>query len=220
MERIYDPEFKTFRACAQLNLRLGLQLAEIEKLPHRMENYADVMEDGIETMVNTNVIRRLQDLGIDTQYFNESVYAFRKVAHQFDLAAANMLNDVQLRVINDQMRGFERTLLLYDGLPDRIQYRHVVTAPSLFDAYGGSAFPGIGDLLYKLDQSEEGSQDYKLTVKQLRKHISDLMIITQRAAHYLHSVPPVKFKSKPNSAPTNSFTFISIITFLLLALVI
>ena len=26
----------------------------------------------------------------------------------------------------------------------RPQYRHAVIAPSLFDAYGGSAFPGIG----------------------------------------------------------------------------
>ena len=217
VENIYDPEFKTFRSCAQLNLRLGLQLAEIEKLPHRMENYADVMEDGIGTLEETNVIRRLQDLGIDTQYFNESVFAFRQVAHQFDMTAADMLTDVQLRVMNDQMRGFERTLLLYDGLPDRIQYRHVVTAPSLFDAYGGSAFPGIGDLLYKLDQSEEGSPEHGLTVKQLRKHISDLMIITQRAAHYLHTVPA---KQRNNSAATNSLTFFSMISFLLLSLVI
>ena len=182
-----------------------------------MENYADVMEDGIGTLEETNVIRRLQDLGIDTQYFNESVYAFRQVAHQFDMTAADMLTDVQLRVMNDQMRGFERTLLLYDGLPDRIQYRHVVTAPSLFDAYGGSAFPGIGDLLYKLDQSEEGSSEHGLTVKQLRKHISDLMIITQRAAHYLHTVPA---KQRNNSAATNSLTFFSMISFLLLSLAI
>ena len=175
-------------------------------------------EDGIGTLEETNVIRRLQDLGIDTQYFNESVYAFREVARKFDLAAANIQNEVQMRVINDQMRGFERTLLLYDGLPDRIQYRHVVTAPSLFDAYGGSAFPGIGDLLYKLEQSDEASQEYRLTVKQLRKHISDLMIITQRAAHYLQSLP---FNSRStNSAPSLGLSFMSMITFLLLALVI
>ena len=29
------------------------------------------------------------------------------------------------------------------GLPGRPQYRHLVTAPSLFDAYGGSAFPAV-----------------------------------------------------------------------------
>ena len=37
----------------------------------------------------------------------------------------------------------------------RPQYRHAVIAPSLFDAYGGSAFPGIGSdsffrVIYKM----------------------------------------------------------------------
>ena len=214
VENIYDPQFTTFRACAQLNLRIGLQLAETEKLPHKMENYADVMEEGIEMLENTKVIERLNNLGIDTQYFNESVYAFRSVAKQFDLSTSNVGSDVQLRVLNDQMRGFERTLLLYEGLPDRLQYRHVVTAPSLFDAYGGSAFPGIGDLLYKLDKTEENSEEHRLVVKQLKKHVSDLMIITQRAAHYLRTIPLKTVHS--NVATLNNVSFLSMIAFLFL----
>jgi len=51
VDRIYDPEFRVFAACAQLNLRLGLQLAESEKLPLRTENYADIMEEGIAGIV-------------------------------------------------------------------------------------------------------------------------------------------------------------------------
>ena len=61
VDRIYDPEFKVFisfftknsslkvklaaqvfRACAQLNLRLTLQLAESPLLPLKMEPYAKV----------------------------------------------------------------------------------------------------------------------------------------------------------------------------------
>ena len=62
VDRIYDPEFKVFiayparysrkitwslnaqvfRACAQLNLRLSLQLAESTLLPLKMEPYAKV----------------------------------------------------------------------------------------------------------------------------------------------------------------------------------
>ena len=218
VENIYDPQFTTFRACAQLNLRLSLQLAEAEKLPHKMENYADVMEEGIEMLETTNVIERLNNLGIETQYFNESVFAFRSVAQQFDLATSNVASQAELRVLNDQMRGFERTLLLYEGLPDRLQYRHVVTAPSLFDAYGGSAFPGIGDLLYKLDETEENGEEYDVVVKQLKKHVSDLMIITQRAAHYLKRIP---FKNVPRSiASNNSVSFLSMIAFLILSFVL
>ena len=58
VDRIYDPEYKVFssqiegkvdslnpqvfRACAQLNLRLSLQLAESSLLPLKMEPYAKV----------------------------------------------------------------------------------------------------------------------------------------------------------------------------------
>ena len=66
----------------------------------------------------------------------------------------------------------------------------MVSAPSLFDAYGGSAFPGLGDLLYKLEQIpvREVSEEYARVVKQIRKHVSDIMIIIKRAAHYLKPV--------------------------------
>jgi len=191
VDRIYDPEFKIFRACSQLNLRLGLELAESEKLPITMENYADVMEDGMVTLEEEGILTKLEDLGIETEYWNKSVYAFREAANLFDKTAReqSVENAMALRVTNDQKRGFEKSFLLAEGLPDRIQYRHVITAPSLFDAYGGSAFPGVGDLLFSLEELEPTSEEYSRVVKQLRKHVSDLMIIVQRATDYLKPLP-------------------------------
>ena len=83
-----------------------------------------------------------------------------------------------------------KTIFYHSGLPDRIQYRHVITAPSLFDAYGGSAFPGLGDLLYKLEQIpvREVSEEYNKVVKQIKKHVSDIMIIIKRASHFLKPI--------------------------------
>jgi len=200
VDRIYDPEFKIFRACSQLNLRLGLELAESEKLPMRMENYADVMEDGMITLEEAGILSKLDDLGIETQYWNESVYAFREAANLFDKTAREQSVDdpIALRVTNDQKRGFEKAFLLAEGLPDRIQYRHVITAPSLFDAYGGSAFPGVGDLIFSLEELEPSSEEYEKVVKQLRKHISDLMIIVKRAANYLIPQPTFEIKDDGN----------------------
>jgi hypothetical protein len=199
VDRIYDPEFKLFRACSQLNLRMGLELAESEKLPILMENYADVMEEGMVTLEDAGILKKLEDLGIETRYWNESVYAFREAAQLFDKTAQeqSLDNPAALRVTNDQKRGFEKTFLLAEGLPDRIQYRHVITAPSLFDAYGGSAFPGVGDLIFSLEELAPtnpkylapGSPEYERVVKQLRKHISDLMIIVKRATDYLTPLP-------------------------------
>merc|ERR1712227_132235 len=167
------------------------ELAESSKLPLKMANYGTIMEEGVKTLNKNGVIKRLNDLGIETKYFNESVVEFRIAAEDFDFVALNNdYGESDIRIFNDQMRGFERTFLLYEGLPDRIQYRHVVTAPSLFDAYGGSAFPGIGDLLYKFDQTQENSEENKLVLKQIKKHVSDLMVIIKRAANYLKPIRP------------------------------
>merc|ERR1712029_805693 len=168
-------------------------------------------EEGIEMLETTNVIERLNNLGIETQYLNESIFAFRSVAQQFDLATSNVASQAELRVLNDQMRGFERTLLLYEGLPDRLQYRHVVTAPSLFDAYGGSAFPGIGDLLYKFDQTQENSEENKLVLKQIKKHVSDLMVIIKRAANYLKPIRPSGTRSDATTGSSSAMMLLATI---------
>jgi len=188
VDRIYDPEFKVFRACAQLNLRLSLQLAESTLLPLKMEPYAKVMEDGVAFLESSGVLNQVRELGIATTHWEEAVLAFREVAEQFDAFALEVAADKpeNLRLINDQMRGFERNFLLAEGLPDRIQYRHVIVAPSMFDAYGGSAFPGVGDILYNINEQEPGSTEYNRLVKVLRKHVSDLMILIGRASQHLN----------------------------------
>merc|ERR1719378_1677350 len=178
-----------------------------------METYADVMEEGMTTFQENGVIQKLEDLSISTQYWNESVYAFRAAAKAFDeMAAKQVENDsAALKVTNDQKRGFEKNFLLAEGLPDRIQYRHVITAPSLFDAYGGSAFPGIGDLLYKFDQTQENSEENKLVLKQIKKHVSDLMVIIKRAANYLKPIRPSGTRSDATTGSSSAMMLLATI---------
>ena len=85
---------KVFRACAQLNLRLSLQLAESPLLPLKMEPYAkvksnvliiltilsilnQVMEEGVEFLEATGVLSQVRELGITTTHWEEAVLAFR-----------------------------------------------------------------------------------------------------------------------------------------------
>ena len=37
VDLVYDPGFKIFGACAQLNLRVGLELAEVDVLPFKVK---------------------------------------------------------------------------------------------------------------------------------------------------------------------------------------
>merc|ERR1711872_481759 len=213
VDEIYDPEYKIFRACAQLNLRLSLELAESKMLPFNMENYAEVMEAEMEDLEATGLLDKVEALGIDTRPWNTSVYQFRKAAQEFD-TFANLVAETRpemVKLVNDHMRGFERNFLLAEGLPDRVQYRHVVTAPSLFDAYGGSAFPGIGDLLYKFDQTQENSEENKLVLKQIKKHVSDLMVIIKRAANYLKPIRPSGTRSDATTGSSSAMMLLATI---------
>ena len=48
---------------------------------------------------------------------------------------------------------------------------------------GGSAFPGISDLLHEVNKLDAGDRQQRF--KEIRKHLSDLMIVLQQAASWL-----------------------------------
>jgi len=81
---------------------------------------------------------------------------------------------------------FERVWLLPQGLPGRPSIRHAIFSPAKFNSYGGAAFPGISDLLHEVDKLSEEEKKERFT--ELRRHLSDLMILFRQAAAWLE--PP------------------------------
>ena len=69
------------------------------------------------------------------------------------------------------------------GRPD---IRNAIFAPSQFNAYGGAAFPGITDLLHEIEDLDDISK--KERYEELKKHVSDLMIMIQAASRFLMPV--------------------------------
>ena len=61
----------------------------------------------------------------------------------------------ELRRLNDQMTQVERAFIYSYGLPGRPFVRHVIFAPSLYDLYGSSSFPGVTDVLFKVEETED-----------------------------------------------------------------
>ena len=59
-------------------------------------------------------------------------------------------------------------------------------APSLFNVYAAAAFPGITDLLHGIDELEDDAKEERY--KQLKRHVSDLMIMIQEATRFLMPV--------------------------------
>ena len=59
----------------------------------------------------------------------------------------------QLRRFNDRMIQVERAFIYSYGLPGRRLVRHVAFAPSQYNLYGTSSFPGISDVLFNIKKT-------------------------------------------------------------------
>ena len=71
----------------------------------------------------------------------------------------------QLRRLNDRMIKVERAFIYSYGLPGRRLVRHVIFAPSKYNLYGSSSFPGVSDILFKLHETGDGEQvDLQLSI--------------------------------------------------------
>ena len=91
--------------------------------------------------------------------------------------------------MNDQMMQLERVFLMPAGLPGRPQIRNAIFAPGKFNSYAGAAFPGISDLLHEIDDLKDGAKSARW--KEIRRHVSDLMIMIQEAARFLNPVEQI-----------------------------
>ena len=71
----------------------------------------------------------------------------------------------QLRRLNDRMIKVERAFIYSYGLPGRRLVRHVIFAPSKYNLYGSSSFPGVSDILFKLQETgDEEAVDLQLSI--------------------------------------------------------
>ena len=100
--------------------------------------------------------------------------------------------------MNDKLMLVERIFLVPGGLPGRPVYRHILFSPSVSDSYcrsgssflpqfiifaASSVFPALGDLMDKFEQLKDKKKEQRL--KEVKKHISDIMLTFRRAASWL-----------------------------------
>jgi len=55
----------------------------------------------------------------------------------------------------------ERSFIDPNGLPDRLQYQHVIFAPSSQNSYASAAFPAVYDALFNIDAISDASEKEK-----------------------------------------------------------
>lgn len=71
----------------------------------------------------------------------------------------------ELRRFNDRMIKVERAFIYSYGLPERRLIRHVIFAPSKYNLYGSSSFPGVSDVLFTLKETGNNQEvDKQLSI--------------------------------------------------------
>ena len=98
----------------------------------------------------------------------------------------NSDDPMALRIANDQMMQLERVFNMPAGIPGRPEIRNAIFAPSKFNSYGGAAFPAIGDLLHEIEKLT--GEEKETRWKEIKRHVSDLMIMVNEAARFLNPV--------------------------------
>ena len=100
------------------------------------------------------------------------------------------------RQLNDQRSRLDRLFLLPEGLPGRIAtiFRHALISPAksgggFFNLF---AFPGIQDLLGDLSGLAAGTVEFVEKVRELDRHVSDLMVMVKAATEFIGEVGEFK----------------------------
>ena len=191
MDKILDPGFALHKSCSQLGMHMMLQLAESALLPLATRHFVAEVEKGLAGLETEGAVKQLRDAGLGKPFdvLVESIEEFSAASSLWterrqEMQKSGELDDpIKARMLNDQIMKFERVWILPKGLPGREAIRHAVFSPAKFNAYGGAAFPGISDLLHEFDKLEEEERAERLL--ELRKHLSDLMILFRQAASWL-----------------------------------
>ena len=187
VDKIIDPEYHITKACIQWSINMLFELADSMILPYNLKTFAEMMRTEMTKLQNGNTSIILERYDITLDHVSEAIDQFDEKVDDY-VRYVNTLSERtdpnELRMINDQLMMLERVFILPEGLPmGRKKSRHAIYSPALFDSYAGAAFPGIGDLIHKIDELE--GDELTQRVKELKRHVSDLMIVIQNAASFL-----------------------------------
>lgn len=186
-----DPGFKYHASCTKLSLKFLRELSDSLLLDFKLEAYAELMNQAVEELEENQILFNLTNMNVETKYWIEAIENLTQAIADFNnwfKDNSEMLEESPLmaRIVNDQISKLDRLFLLNEDLPNRSSIRHAIISPSQFNSYGSSVFPGIGDLMHGINDLTGKEREDR--IKDLKKHVSDLMILLKAAADYLKDV--------------------------------
>jgi N-acetylated-alpha-linked acidic dipeptidase len=91
--------------------------------------------------------------------------------HEEVESAIREKNDIELRDLNDRMVNVEKSFIYSRGLPDQKFTRHVIFSPPFNNKYASVYFPGISDLMFLSNKTENDWKNIKRQISIVFKSI-------------------------------------------------
>ncbi|XP_068727027.1 putative N-acetylated-alpha-linked acidic dipeptidase [Montipora capricornis] len=172
LTKFIDPDFKYHKALTQFCGQLLLAFADTPLLRMNAMLYAEALEESLKSLNSSygDELKSHSTLGL----LESAVVKFRETADHFTKAQNEMEKKIrefeepsfaELRRFNDRLIKVERAFIYAYGLPGRRLVRHVIFAPSKYNLYGSSSFPGASDILFKLHETgDTNAVDLQLSI--------------------------------------------------------
>ncbi|XP_037804031.1 N-acetylated-alpha-linked acidic dipeptidase 2-like [Penaeus monodon] len=187
-----DPGFRIHQGCSRIASLTLRYFADSAIIPYSLEKLPTAIKNAFEKVKEKGNGEKLMAIYDKFPLLGEAIDNFTMTTSGFVAKINQMKEDIDpvtLRSLNDQIMKLEQIFIMPAGLPGRPTVRHAIFAPSQFDNYATAGFPGISDLLYGYDSL--GTEEMTARQKEIRRHISDLTILVQRASSLLedfHSI--------------------------------
>ncbi|ESN94716.1 hypothetical protein HELRODRAFT_185132 [Helobdella robusta] len=177
----HDPGFIYSKALGRVWSQMALMLADRVQIPLDPVEYSDFVKSYFQKFKSSNE-RYLLGFNITLTALSSAVKNFTRAVKDFKARLDKIdLNNVHLvRQYNDQLMNLERSFIDHAGLPDRPAVKHVIFAPSRYNSYAASVFPGVTDAIFDLKQHLHDGEAPKY-VEQVKKQLSVLIFMFQRA---------------------------------------
>ncbi|XP_028396939.1 glutamate carboxypeptidase 2-like [Dendronephthya gigantea] len=174
LQGLVDPYFKFHLTTAGVASRLLMHMTDSFVLPIDVTQYGKSLDSSLKVL-RTYYGKELEKNNVTLIHIEKTIKRFKEEAEKFQEEKGKALeekDDVKLRDLNDRMVNVEKSFITAPGLPNRPITRHVIFAPSKNNIYGSTSFPGIFDLMFSKNKTEQDWLDIKEQASILFKAIS------------------------------------------------
>jgi len=173
-----DPDYKYMKLVTQILLQYTVEIADATVLPYNVTRYAlKIDQDTRDFEANFQEIFR--PVGISMDLIKNATSNFIQACRDFETRAAkvNKENCRQVRQVNDQMMQVERAFIIPEGLPGRLDIKHVLYGPSRKRFFKGRMFPAVSEAMYEIEFA--GKSDWDDVLMQMSQVVNVVNRATQ-----------------------------------------